>query len=173
MTTLKVPELTMDPLQRAAAEAGEGPMVILGGPGTGKTHTIIARVALLLRGGASPHTITCLTFNSQGAEDLRRQMEKIPPTAESAPHIFIGTIHHYASFYLQAGRSRLPGHLFSIHHLGQTAGHGGDNRDAGSRSPRRRREASPDRDRRNTRLEREEPDQKHPRRRSGPGMGPG
>ena len=54
MTTLRVPDLTMDPLQRAAAEAEEGPMVILGGPGTGKTHTIIARVALLLRGGASP-----------------------------------------------------------------------------------------------------------------------
>ena len=98
----------MDPLQRAAAEAGEGPMVILGGPGTGKTHTIIARVALLLRGGASPHTITCLTFNSQGAEDLRRQMEKMPPTAESATHIFIGTIHHYASFYLRrAGAASL------------------------------------------------------------------
>ena len=108
MTTLRVPELTMDPLQRAAAEAEEGPLVILGGPGTGKTHTIIARVALLLKGGASPHTIACLTFNSQGAEDLRRQMEDTPPTAKFATHIFIGTIHHYASFYLRrAGAASL------------------------------------------------------------------
>ena len=101
MTILRVPSLTIDPLQRAAAEAPEGPLVILGGPGTGKTHTIIARVAMLLKGGASPHTITCLTFSSRGAEDLRRQMENQPLTAEGAPHIFIGTIHHYASFYLR------------------------------------------------------------------------
>ena len=101
MTILRVPALTIDPLQRAAAEAPEGPLVILGGPGTGKTHTIIARVAMLLKGGASPHTITCLTFSSRGAEDLRRQMENQPLTAEGAPHIFIGTIHHYASFYLR------------------------------------------------------------------------
>ncbi len=108
MTTLNAPRLTMDPLQRAAAEAAEGPMVILGGPGTGKTHTIIARVALLLKGGASPHTITCLTFSSRGAEDLQRKMEEMPLTAESAPHIFIGTIHHYASFYLRrAGAAAL------------------------------------------------------------------
>lgn len=101
MTTGKVPDLTMDPLQRAAAEAGEGPMVILGGPGTGKTHTLVARIALLLRGGASPHSITCLTFSARGAEALQRQLEDLPPTAGAAPHIFAGTIHSYASLYLR------------------------------------------------------------------------
>ena len=101
MSTLKVPALTMDPLQRAAAEAPEGPMAVLGGPGTGKTHTIIARVSLLLQGGASPHTIACLTFSSRGAEELRRKLESIPSTAEGAPHIFVGTIHHYANFFLR------------------------------------------------------------------------
>ena len=54
MSTLRVPTLTMDPLQKAAAEAPEGPMIILGGPGTGKTHTLIARAALLLKGGPRP-----------------------------------------------------------------------------------------------------------------------
>ena len=101
MTTLQVPSLTIDPLQREAAEAPEGPLMILGGPGTGKTHTILARVATLLMGGASPHNITCLTFSGQGAEDLRRQMETQPLTAKQAPHIFIGTIHYYASFYIR------------------------------------------------------------------------
>ena len=101
MTTLRVPSLTIDPLQRAAAEAPEGPILVLGGPGTGKTHTIMARAAMLLKSGISPHTITCLTFSSQGAEDLRRLMENQPMTAAEAPHMFIGTIHHYASFYLR------------------------------------------------------------------------
>ena len=100
-TALRVPTLTMDPLQRAAAEAPEGPTMILGGPGTGKTHTLIARVAMLLKGGASPHNITCLTFSSRGAEDLRRDIESQPMTAPGAPHMFIGTVHYFASFFLR------------------------------------------------------------------------
>ena len=108
MTALRVTDLTMDPLQRAAAEAPQGPILVLGGPGTGKTHTIIARTALLLKGGASPHTITCLTYNSRGAEDLRRRMEQVSMIGEDARHIFVGTIHHYASFYLRrAGAAAL------------------------------------------------------------------
>ena len=68
----------------------------------------MARAAMLLKSGISPHTITCLTFSSRGAEDLRRMMENQPMTAAEAPHMFIGTIHHYASFYLRrAGYSEL------------------------------------------------------------------
>ena len=108
MTTLRAPSLTIDPLQRAAAEAPEGPILALGGPGTGKTHTIMARAAMLLKSRISPHTITCLTFSSRGAEDLRRMMENQPLTAAEAPRMFIGTIHQYASFYLRrAGYAEL------------------------------------------------------------------
>ena len=101
MTMLRVPDLPMDSLQRAAAEAEEGPSLLIGGPGTGKTHTLIARVAMLLKGGASPHTITCLTFSGRGSDEMRRQMETIPLTAGHASSIFIGTIHNYASFYIR------------------------------------------------------------------------
>ena len=101
MTMLRAPDLPIDPLQRAAAEAGEGPTMLIGGAGTGKTHTIIARVATLLKGGASPHTITCLTFSGRGADEMRQQMETIPLTAGHAASIFIGTVHNYASFYIR------------------------------------------------------------------------
>ena len=68
----------------------------------------MARAAMLLKSGISPHTITCLTFSSRGAEDLRRIMENQPLTAAEAPHMFIGTIHHYASFYIRrAGYAEL------------------------------------------------------------------
>ena len=108
MTTLGAPYLTIDPLQRAAAEAPEGPILVLGGPGTGKTHTIMARAARHLKLRISPYTITCLTFSSRGAEDLRRMMENQPLTAAEAPRMFIGTIHQYASFYLRrAGYAEL------------------------------------------------------------------
>ncbi len=101
MTTTRTRETPLDPLQRAAAEAGEGPLLVIGGPGTGKTHTLVARVGRLLRGGASPHTITCVTFSGRGAEMLRQQLETTPETAAAASTIFVGTIHNYASFYLR------------------------------------------------------------------------
>ena len=101
MTTVRTREMPLDPLQRAAAEEPEGPILVLGGPGTGKTHTIKARVANLLRGGASAHTITCLTFSGRGAETLRQELETTPEIRAAASSIFVGTVHNYASFYIR------------------------------------------------------------------------
>ena len=47
MTTSKSLLTTLDPQQRAAAEAPDGPVLIMGGPGVGKTHTLLARVEML------------------------------------------------------------------------------------------------------------------------------
>lgn len=100
-TTTAAPPTPTDALQRAVAEAPEGPIIVLGGPGTGKTHTLKARIACLLKGGASPHTITYLTFSSKAAEDLQNLLHQDPATKAASPHIFAGTIHHYASHFLR------------------------------------------------------------------------
>ena len=47
-------EFSLDPLQRAAAEDTADVVVMWGGSGTGRTHTLVARVAFLLRRGTSP-----------------------------------------------------------------------------------------------------------------------
>ena len=104
MTAIARPELSLDPLQRKAATAPEGPMIIIGGPGTGKTRSLIGRMAALIRGGHPPQTICYLTFSSRSADDVRQQLAALPSTQEASRELFVGTIHHYASTFLrQAG----------------------------------------------------------------------
>lgn len=110
MTTLTQPlpapanAMALDPAQKAAAEAPEGPVAITGGPGTGKTHTLARRITALLRGNAKPATITYLTYTRKAADTARTHIAAIIPDEEITKKLFIGTFHSYASTYLrQAG----------------------------------------------------------------------
>lgn len=108
MTTAAIPEISLDPAQRAVADAKPGPILIIGGPGTGKTHTLIGRIVSLLKNGVSPHNITYLTFSSRGADEVREKLGQLNSTAEASRHIFTGTFHHYSSNFLRiAGASLL------------------------------------------------------------------
>lgn len=61
--------------QRQAVEAGDGPLVIVAGPGTGKTKTLTARIAhLLTNDQAKPRQILALTFTKKAADDLRKRL---------------------------------------------------------------------------------------------------
>ena len=101
MQTGRPPIIPLDPRQRAAAEAPEGPVLILGGPGTGKSHALLARAAVLLERGESPLSIACLSCSRQGAEDLRRRLAQCPETRESSSQMFIGTFHRCALYLLR------------------------------------------------------------------------
>jgi superfamily I DNA/RNA helicase len=58
--------------QRSAAEAGDGPVLIVAGPGTGKTKTLTARIAYLLKTDrAKSSEILALTFTKKAAEEMR------------------------------------------------------------------------------------------------------
>ena len=111
------PITPLDPLQQAAAEAPAGPVLVLGGPGTGKTQALLARVAVLLERGESPSSITCLSCSSQGAEDLRRRVAQCPETSVSSSAMFIGTFHRCVLQVLRTwggGILGMPTH-FTIH----------------------------------------------------------
>ncbi|HTE22337.1 MAG TPA: ATP-dependent helicase [Candidatus Limnocylindria bacterium] len=61
--------------QRAAVEAGDGPLMIVAGPGTGKTKTLTARIVYLLSSGrAQPNQITALTFTNKAAREMRQRL---------------------------------------------------------------------------------------------------
>ncbi len=64
----------LDPRQREAASHGEGPALILAGPGTGKTQTLARRVARLLDSGVPPDEILVLTFTNKAAAELRERL---------------------------------------------------------------------------------------------------
>ena len=109
MTTATAPpKFSMDRLQQNAARANEGPLLIIGGAGTGKTHTLLGRISALIHSDASPFTITFLTFNSRSADSVRELLTTLPITPKAQKAIFVGTLHSYASMYLrQTGAATL------------------------------------------------------------------
>ncbi|MBX6334361.1 ATP-dependent helicase [Candidatus Saccharibacteria bacterium] len=61
--------------QQRAVEAADGPVVIVAGPGTGKTKTLTARIAYLIESGrAKPEQILALTFTRKAAEEMKSRV---------------------------------------------------------------------------------------------------
>ena len=66
---------SLNPQQRQAAAHGDSPLLIIAGAGTGKTQTLVHRVAHLIDRGAEPSRILLLTFTRRASgEMLRRPM---------------------------------------------------------------------------------------------------
>lgn len=63
-----------DAAQRAVVEHTGGPLLVLAGPGTGKTTTLVEAVAERVRRGTDPDRILVLTFGRKAAEELRDRM---------------------------------------------------------------------------------------------------
>src|SRR6185295_16828426 len=63
--------------QTAAATFGDGPLLIIAGAGTGKTRTLIHRVAHLIDRGVSPERILLLTFTRRAAQEMLSRAERL------------------------------------------------------------------------------------------------
>jgi superfamily I DNA/RNA helicase len=64
--------------QRLAATATDGPVLIVAGPGTGKTKTLTARIAYLIAAGhARPEQILALTFTKKAAEEMQARVRAL------------------------------------------------------------------------------------------------
>lgn len=66
----------LNPEQRVAATHKDGPLEIVAGPGTGKTHTIVARAVNLIDQGVKPHQICIVTFTNKAAAELKDRVAK-------------------------------------------------------------------------------------------------
>lgn len=84
---------SLDASQREAACIPQGPVLVEAGPGTGKTRTLVARVAHLLENGADPRSILALTFSNKAAEEMRERVAGIAP--DVAHLIWMGTFHAF------------------------------------------------------------------------------
>lgn len=90
--------------QLAAVTAGEGPSLVIAGAGSGKTRTLVYRVAYLIDSGVDPSNILLLTFTRKSAQEmLQRAGELIGARSE---RVCGGTFHSVANFLLRRyGRS--------------------------------------------------------------------
>nr|WP_205861234.1 UvrD-helicase domain-containing protein [Planosporangium flavigriseum] len=82
----------LDAMQRVAASAPGGPMLIVAGPGTGKTRTLTHRIAYLCAElGVFPEQCLAITFTRRAAEELRQRLDGLlGPVAED---ITVSTFH--------------------------------------------------------------------------------
>ncbi|MFA6039150.1 MAG: ATP-dependent DNA helicase [Candidatus Peribacteraceae bacterium] len=80
--------------QRQAVEAIEGPVMVIAGPGTGKTQTLALRVANILRKTqAKPANILCLTFSVSGAVSMRERLRLL--IGPDAYGVTVSTLHGF------------------------------------------------------------------------------
>jgi len=86
----------LNPGQKAAVESIEGPVMVIAGPGTGKTHILTARIGrILMETDAQAGNILCLTFTDAGVLAMReRLLSFIGPEAHRV-HIY--TFHSFCN----------------------------------------------------------------------------
>ena len=80
--------------QIAVVEAGDGPILVVAGAGSGKTRTLTWRVARLLHDGISPESLLLLTFTNKAAREMLRRVEEVARV--DTRRISGGTFHHVA-----------------------------------------------------------------------------
>jgi DNA helicase-2/ATP-dependent DNA helicase PcrA len=100
---------TLTDEQRRAAEHGTGPLLIVAGAGTGKTHVLTARIVhLIAAGAAKPHEILAVTFTEKAAAQMQERVDFYTPIGQN--DAAIKTFHGFGDevfrqFALELGRS--------------------------------------------------------------------
>lgn len=102
--------------QKHAVDTTEGPVLVVAGPGSGKTELLSLRVANILRQGlASPSNILCLTFTENAALNMRERLAAL--IGQDAYRVGIFTFHAFCNHII----SRYPEYFWAATHFSQAS----------------------------------------------------
>lgn len=89
----------LNPAQREAVEFGNGPLLVIAGAGSGKTKTLVYRVARLVASGVNPESILLLTFTRKSSQEMLERATRV--LDNRCTHVSGGTFHSFSHLILR------------------------------------------------------------------------
>jgi DNA helicase II / ATP-dependent DNA helicase PcrA len=81
----------LNDIQRQAVTTMNGPVLVVAGPGSGKTRVLTYRIAHMIENGVAPWEILALTFTNKSAREMKDRIEKV--VGQKAQRVWAGTFH--------------------------------------------------------------------------------
>jgi len=88
--------IELNSAQKEAVEHSDSPLLIVAGPGSGKTRVIIERIIHMVNSGIKPEEILCLTFTKKATEEMSQRLEN-----QDITDVQINTFHSFAKSILE------------------------------------------------------------------------
>ena len=105
--TIKIPDFSqmLNSEQLDVVQNANGAALVIAGPGSGKTRTLVYRVARLILSDTAPENILLLTFTNKAAAEMKSRLEVL--VGKKAQKITASTFHSFANMLLRRHASRI------------------------------------------------------------------